>query len=43
MTKRPLGDLTVDIAPPTKRLKVMTMASSENKVGKFDDKIVKFP
>eukprot|EP01084_Bolivina_argentea_P284176 486928_1 len=38
MTKRTIGDLTVDIAPPAKRLKVMTMPASQNKVGTFDEK-----
>ena len=43
MTKRPnpMGDMTVDIAPPTKRLKVIPMPASENKVGTFDEKTVK--
>eukprot|EP01084_Bolivina_argentea_P143543 252014_1 len=39
MTKRsaPLGDLTVDIAPPSKRLKVMTMSWTENKIGTINE------
>ena len=45
MTKRgpeTLGDMTVDIAPPAKRLKVVAMPQSENKVGKLDKKTVTF-
>mmetsp|Transcript_6019 Transcript_6019/g.9563 ORF Transcript_6019/g.9563 Transcript_6019/m.9563 type:complete len:385 (-) Transcript_6019:598-1752(-) len=40
MAKRsyPMGDMTMDIAPPTKRLKVTTISESDNKIGKFDEK-----
>eukprot|EP00486_Rosalina_sp_Unknown_P000609 CAMPEP_0201568890 /NCGR_PEP_ID=MMETSP0190_2-20130828/10206_1 /ASSEMBLY_ACC=CAM_ASM_000263 /TAXON_ID=37353 /ORGANISM="Rosalina sp." /LENGTH=375 /DNA_ID=CAMNT_0047990537 /DNA_START=12 /DNA_END=1135 /DNA_ORIENTATION=- len=41
MTKRgaeTLGDMTLDVAPPAKRMKVVAMPASENKVGKFDKK-----
>ena len=44
MTKRSsetLGDMTLDIAPPSKRMKVVAMEESENKIGIFDKKTVK--
>lgn len=34
--------MTLDVAPPSKRMKVVEMAESENKVGKFDKKTVMY-
>ena len=42
MSKRSLGDLTVDIAPPAKKMRVTTMPVSDNKIGTFDEKAVPY-